>query len=586
MEQFQLLDEDVANLILRHGFLDVEDLPFATAEEVENAATLALQMADPEEQLAIAMRRSTIAGRHQPETATAGPAVRRARPARPDPREIEEGEPDSEAYVDWQERNRILTDTPEGVNDEEDEDGPDCIVCSGGSQPKRQLPCGCWFCTRCLRSCIRAGLRPGGWPPHCCQPLERDTITWVRRPGLSRLYRQVREENETPAEQRVYCPRPQCAVFIPSTGPHVHRDLMRCRACGEGACRRCRAPIHPGRPCRPEQEDEMLMDIMDQNNLSSCPFCRRVVELWDGCNHITCVCGQEWCFLCGSPYGNNGCESGCPQYGRDGRIPMRQRGVRFRQRQDFPTAVTLPAGLPPPVPPGVPEPRHVFAPPQPPPPPPVEEPGPLNHPDQGQMLQSESRRLAWRKPPTGNQFSIILFYPDGQNTEVENPQWRRDSRVNIQRIRDDVEDEGRVWPEYAIEREDPGCRHQMHQQWRWQANPEPPCFYCRIRDGRQLWRCQNCGVTACDQHRFTRFGLSRDQANFFVERLRSRVTVESDFRYPRANVALIDRWDLFLRPYRRGRLRLLFGIGGADGKLMGIPRSFGSVFWIALRVWR
>lgn len=109
------------------------------------------------------------------------------------------------------------------------------------------------------------------------------------------------------------------------------------------------------------------------------------------------MCGREWCFLCGSPYGENGCESGCPQYGRDGRIPMRQRGVRFRQRQDFPTAVTLPAGLPPPVPPGVPEPQRVFAPPQPPPPPPVEEPGPLNHPDQGQIPQSESRRLTWRK---------------------------------------------------------------------------------------------------------------------------------------------------------------------------------------------
>lgn len=288
MEEFQLLDEDVASLILRYGFLDIDDLQGATAEEVENAAALALQMAGPEEQLAIAMRRSTIAGRPEPEAAVARPPARRARPARPDLREIEEGDPNAETYVDWQERNRILTDTPEGViDDEEDEDGPDCIVCSGGSQPKLQLPCGCWFCARCLRSCVRAGLRPGGWPPHCCQPLEGDAIAWARRPGLSRLYRQVREENETPAEQRVYCARPQCAAFIPSAGPHVTRDLMRCRACGEGTCRLCRAAIHPGRPCRQEQEDEMLMDVMDENNLSNCPFCRRVVELRDGCNHIT-----------------------------------------------------------------------------------------------------------------------------------------------------------------------------------------------------------------------------------------------------------------------------------------------------------
>ncbi|KAJ3959774.1 hypothetical protein N0V92_003588 [Colletotrichum tropicale] len=56
MEQFQLLDEHVSNLILRFGFLDVEDLPFATSEEVENAAALALQMAAPEELIEIAQQ--------------------------------------------------------------------------------------------------------------------------------------------------------------------------------------------------------------------------------------------------------------------------------------------------------------------------------------------------------------------------------------------------------------------------------------------------------------------------------------------------------------------------------------------------
>lgn len=100
----------------------------------------------------------------------------------------------------------------------------------------------------------------------------------------------------------------------------------------------------------------------------------------------------------------------------------------------------------------------------------------------------------------------------------------------------------------------------MHQQWQWQSNEEPPCFYCRIRDGRQLWRCQNCGVTACDHHRFLRFGLTRDEADFFVGQLRRRIMVDSDFRYPRANARGIDRWDEFLRPYRRGELRLAFGI--------------------------
>ncbi|KAI8208773.1 hypothetical protein K4K52_001114 [Colletotrichum sp. SAR 10_76] len=100
MEQFQLLDEHVSNLILRFGFLDVEDLPFATAEEVENAAALALQMAAPEELIEIA-----------PE------------------------DPNPGAYIDWQERNRILADSPVEPDDGAEEGGEDCIICSGGLLP-------------------------------------------------------------------------------------------------------------------------------------------------------------------------------------------------------------------------------------------------------------------------------------------------------------------------------------------------------------------------------------------------------------------------------------------------------------------
>ncbi|EFQ25508.1 IBR domain-containing protein [Colletotrichum graminicola M1.001] len=279
MELFQRLDDDIANLIIGHGLLNLETLRFATDEEVQSAATLALQMADPDMQLAIAMQQSIAVDRRSP-NGDDNPN---------DPRE-----PGPRRYIPWEERNRLLAESrpssaASSEAEEGDDRGPDCVVCAGGRQPKSCLPCGCWMCPRCLRACIRAGLRPGSWPPRCCEPLHQEQIELAdrSRPGLLGLYEQIRVENETSGDERVYCARPACASFIPPRGPHVREDEMECPACGEGTCRRCRQAIHPGRPCREEDEDEMLMDAMDAYSLSPCPRCRRIIELAAGCHHMT-----------------------------------------------------------------------------------------------------------------------------------------------------------------------------------------------------------------------------------------------------------------------------------------------------------
>ncbi|OBR10077.1 IBR domain-containing protein [Colletotrichum higginsianum IMI 349063] len=195
MEHFQRLDENIANIVIGHGFLNLDALQFATDEEVENAATLALQMAGPDVQLAIAIQQSGIPGGRRP------------------PPNLDEipGDPIPRQCITWEERNRLLADSrPNSAatseSDEANENNEqNCIVCSGGRQPKSRLPCGCWMCPPCLRACIRVGLRAGGWPPRCCEPLHQDQIESAdrERPGLLSLYRQIREENETEGDDRV-----------------------------------------------------------------------------------------------------------------------------------------------------------------------------------------------------------------------------------------------------------------------------------------------------------------------------------------------------------------------------------------------
>ncbi|KAK1731821.1 uncharacterized protein BDZ83DRAFT_6211 [Colletotrichum acutatum] len=299
MDLFQRLDEDISNLIIEHGFLNLDALRFATEREVERAAVRALEMATPDLQLAIAMRQSVI-------------GIEGDNIINDDENDADDNNGNNNAanvvnnddtggYVGREERNRLLTDSRNNSaetsdaednsnNNNNDDDRTECVVCFTARQPLHRLPCGCRMCPRCLRRCLRAGLRPGGWPPRCCQPLAPDNVeqaAGAERPRLVRLYRQVRVEEETPGEERVYCARPECAAFIPAADGAAGDDAMFCPACGQGTCRQCRRPLHPGQLCGTEAEDAALMDVMDELHLSPCPSCGRIIERAGGCTHMT-----------------------------------------------------------------------------------------------------------------------------------------------------------------------------------------------------------------------------------------------------------------------------------------------------------
>ncbi|KAJ3949459.1 uncharacterized protein N0V96_000576 [Colletotrichum fioriniae] len=252
MDLFQRLDEDVSNLIIEHDFLNLDTLRFATEREVERAAVRALEMATPDQQLAIAMRQSIMAIEGDNNTNNDENDANHNN-ATNNPGNIVNNE-DTGGYISWDERNRLLTDTRNNSaetsdaednnnnntnnDDDDDDDRTECVVCFTTRQPLHRLPCGCRMCPRCLRRCLRAGLRPGGWPPRCCQPLQPDNVeqaAGMERPRLVRLYRQVRVEEETPGEERVYCARPECAAFIPAGGgAAAGDDAMFCPAVNLG----------------------------------------------------------------------------------------------------------------------------------------------------------------------------------------------------------------------------------------------------------------------------------------------------------------------------------------------------------------
>ena len=98
-----------------------------------------------------------------------------------------------------------------------------------------------------------------------------------------------------------------CSEFL---GPVQTLDReMACPACHNLLCTFCQQPAHPwASSCNREDDTAMIDHLLQENGWQRCPGCGAVVELSFGCNHMTCRCGAEFCYECGTGWKNCGCE--------------------------------------------------------------------------------------------------------------------------------------------------------------------------------------------------------------------------------------------------------------------------------------
>lgn len=103
-------------------------------------------------------------------------------------------------------------------------------------------------------------------------------------------------EFRTPTVSRAYCPNPTCSIFIGSSAGVS--EEMKCPTCGTPVCPTCKQVAHPGDNC---QENTAILEVRAlarSEHWQTCPGCMAIVELQQGCYHMTCRCRTEFCYLC------------------------------------------------------------------------------------------------------------------------------------------------------------------------------------------------------------------------------------------------------------------------------------------------
>ncbi|KAH8756624.1 hypothetical protein F5883DRAFT_429207 [Diaporthe sp. PMI_573] len=162
-----------------------------------------------------------------------------------------------------------------------------------------RAPCGHEYCRGCLKELFTLSLTDETlFPPRCCRepiPAEKNGFFLTYR--LVNEFQKRKVEMETP--DRTYCHVPECSKFIPPQ--NVEHQIGRCVVCSARTCSVCKAAAHVG-DCPEDPATKVLDNIAAENGWKRCNGCRRIVDLMAGCNHITCPCGAQFCYLCGESW--------------------------------------------------------------------------------------------------------------------------------------------------------------------------------------------------------------------------------------------------------------------------------------------
>ncbi|KAF2396727.1 hypothetical protein EJ06DRAFT_483040 [Trichodelitschia bisporula] len=188
---------------------------------------------------------------------------------------------------------------------------PECNVC--GTETKRadiaRLPCGAHlFCKGCLKDhFLRAVNDQSLFPPHCCRkPIPLSMISAQLSASEVQAYKDAELEHTTP--HKIYCSNPRCSKFIPPL--RITKHKAKCK-CGHSTCPRCKRPAHAKGDGCPEDPD--LADVLKlgkKRGWQRCAKCLQMVEKTEGCDHMTCQCKYEFCYVCGGAYQKCKCVTG------------------------------------------------------------------------------------------------------------------------------------------------------------------------------------------------------------------------------------------------------------------------------------
>lgn len=201
-----------------------------------------------------------------------------------------------------------------------------CEICVERKESEQMFTiesCRHLFCNDCIGNHVAARLQYNTRSIACpvveCEGLvEFDSCSNILPKDVLERWGDVLCESLILASQQFYCPFQDCSAMLVRDTDEVIRE-SECPLCWRLFCAQCRVPWHPGIECEEfqrlnederEREDLLLRELVKEKSWNRCPSCKYYVEKTEGCLHMTCRCGSQFCYACGETWSSThgGCQ--------------------------------------------------------------------------------------------------------------------------------------------------------------------------------------------------------------------------------------------------------------------------------------
>uniref|UniRef100_A0A6N2KTY4 RBR-type E3 ubiquitin transferase n=1 Tax=Salix viminalis TaxID=40686 RepID=A0A6N2KTY4_SALVM len=218
-----------------------------------------------------------------------------------------------------------------------------CVICLEDTDVERIFSvdeCRHRYCFSCMKQHVEVKLLHGMMPkcPHeaCESFLNVESCRKFLTPKLIEMMCLRIKEASIPVSEKIYCPYPKCSALMSKNEVSEYSKsavpaglqgvgARKCSKCYGLFCINCKVPWHNNMTCynfkrmNPNNpgEDVKLKSLATRNLWRQCVKCSHMIELAEGCYHMTCRCGYQFCYNCGAEWKDKKATCSCPLWDED-----------------------------------------------------------------------------------------------------------------------------------------------------------------------------------------------------------------------------------------------------------------------------